>query len=76
MSRDPMKQISDALKGPDLPDGDGEEMCPVCDRKITVDPANGKEYGHRRGSRRGDGKDCPRRPKGVEPGMMKAEQQP
>jgi len=62
----------DAQKGPDRPTGDGEEMCPVCDRKITVDPANGLEYGHRRGARRAGGEqDCPRRPREVEPGNLK-----
>jgi hypothetical protein len=70
---DPMKQISDALKGPDRPDGEGEEICPDCGRKITVDPANGLEYGHHRGARHDGGEDCPRRPREVEPGKMKAE---
>jgi hypothetical protein len=68
---DPMKQVSDALKGPDRPDGPGEEICEKCGRKITKDPANGLEYGHERAARHSDRSDCPRRPQEVEPGNLK-----
>jgi hypothetical protein len=66
------QRIGDAQKGPARPTGDGEEICEECGRKITVDPGNGLEYGHKRGPVHHVNRErCSRRPEEVDPGNLK-----